>query len=106
MHHIRLIDLIDRIIYLSGEANYTRVHFLQDKDLIVCKTLSQCVDQLPGFIRLHKQHAINPRFLKRVTIVDSKSAHVLIGDKQLPISRRRLKDVMEQIWQSNALSSE
>jgi DNA-binding LytR/AlgR family response regulator len=104
MKRIRLIDEVSRITHLSGEANYTRIHMASSPDLIVCKTLSMCVDELPGFLRIHKKYAINPQFFQKAILVDSKTANVLVSDKLLPISRRRLKEVLADLWRIDAIN--
>ncbi|WP_461139253.1 LytTR family transcriptional regulator DNA-binding domain-containing protein [Spirosoma pomorum] len=98
MRRIELIKLAQTITHLSGEANYTRVHFTNHKDLLLCRTVSQCQQELPDFIRIHKRYLINPSFVSKAVVTDARSAHVLIRDHPLPISRRRLKDVLEAIW--------
>jgi DNA-binding LytR/AlgR family response regulator len=105
MYRIRLIDRIDSITFLTGEANYTRIHFLRDKDLILCKTLSQCVAQLPGFLRIHKQYAINPRFLTGIVTTGPRTAHTLVAGNRLPISRRRLREVLAAVLSSDVVNT-
>jgi DNA-binding LytR/AlgR family response regulator len=98
MYRIALIDLCTQITYLSGEQNYTRVHFMQGKDLLLSRTLSACADELPTFIRIHKKYLVNPQCIRQVLTADPKKASLLLDTVELPISRRRVKEVLEKVW--------
>jgi DNA-binding LytR/AlgR family response regulator len=103
MRRIELIKLAENITHLSGEANYTRVHFINHKDVLVCRTVSQCQEEVPAFVRIHKKYLVNPSFVSKAVVARAKSAYVLIGQQELPISRRRTKDVLEALWKANCL---
>ncbi|QKZ11322.1 LytTR family DNA-binding domain-containing protein [Spirosoma sp. KUDC1026] len=98
----KLIDQADRIALLTGDVNYTFIHFVDAPQLVICKTLKECTEQLQNFIRIHKRYAINPKYIEKVIVADQEKASVYIGGKSVPISRRRTKEVMMKLWQNKA----
>jgi DNA-binding LytR/AlgR family response regulator len=106
MRRIELIKLAGNITHLSGEANYTRVHFMNHKDVLVCRPISQCQEELPDFVRIHKAYLVNPGFVSKAVINGIKGGYVIIGEQELPISRRRAKAALEFLWKANRLRSD
>jgi two-component system LytT family response regulator len=85
---------IKKIIRLEGEGNYTRIFFENDKPLLASRTLKDFEDVLSsyGFIRAHRSHLINKRFVSAVLFDGS----IEMTDKsQIEISRRRKDAVMQ-----------
>lgn len=54
---------VSQIIRLEGTGNYTWVYLQNKPRLLVCKTLKCLEEQLPGFLRVHKTHLINPSYI-------------------------------------------
>ncbi len=81
----------DCILCLTAEGNYTRVHFCDGKELLVCKTLRDAesgIGSLPNFVRIHRSHTINIHYLQRY--VRGKGGEVeLEGGKRLSVSSSR-----------------
>ncbi len=83
-----------QIIRCEGESNYTRF-FLQDqRPLMVAHTLKEYESILVdyGFIRIHKSHLVNMRY---VTRVDREGFLWLQNGDSVPVSRRRKEEVMQ-----------
>jgi len=87
---------IKKIIRLEGEGNYTNIFFEKEKPLLASRTLKDFEEILAsyGFIRVHRSHLINKRFVNSV-LFDG-SVDMADGSK-IEISRRRKEAVMQQL---------
>ncbi len=89
---------VDSIIRCQGDANYTHIHFIGGRHLLVAKTLVDFEELLGeyNFIRVHKTHLIN---LKQVTAYLKNDGGALqLSDKTvIPVSRRRKEFVMNKL---------
>lgn len=94
MKRIRLIEEADNILYLSGNGNYTNVHYANARSVLLPRTIHLCAAELPHFVRIHKKYAVNPQYVADSKMINPKMAEVLTGAVWLPVSRRRLRDVM------------
>lgn len=55
-------EFIDKIISLEAKGNYTFIHFLDQRKILVCKTLRNMelmLNNKAQFIRIHRSHTIN-----------------------------------------------
>ena len=86
-----------RIMYLMGWGNYTRVFLIDSSPELNSTTLKKCVDTLPGFIRLSKSLAVNPNHIVQIRRNTDRSADVLVAGHWLPVSRRRVSQVVSQL---------
>jgi DNA-binding LytR/AlgR family response regulator len=102
-----LIQQAPRITHLSGFGNYTYVHFLDNRRVLITYTLSHCLDKLPGFIRVHRKYGVNPLFIieSQISRDDHKQAHLNILGQQIPISRRMQQTVMAHLFNQGFFSS-
>jgi two-component system LytT family response regulator len=83
------------ITYLQGDGNYTYVYTAQGKRYLVSKTMKAILNILnAGFLRIHKSYTINPIHL--VARIETDRV-LLSGGKQLPIARRRIVEMQEQM---------
>jgi len=82
---IHFID-IRNIRYLHAVSNYTEVHLINGKMIVIAKTLKTIQELLPesGFKRCHQSYVINLE-----EVVFYKDSIILSNDKEIPISRRR-----------------
>ncbi|TNE56707.1 MAG: LytTR family transcriptional regulator [Bacteroidetes bacterium] len=71
-------EKIKHIAYLEASGNYTVLHFLDDRQILVCKTLREVEQLLPetAFVRIHRSHAIHLRHIKKY--VRGKGGHVVL----------------------------
>ena len=98
MRKVKLFEESANISYLEGNGNYTTVHFTNAPRLLVAKTLSLCMIELPHFARIHKRHAVNPMYIVDTRFNDVKTADVLVGTVWLAVSRRRLHDTIKLLF--------
>jgi len=84
------------ILYCEGENNYTRFTFVNQKPLLVSKTLGEYEELLAdhGFIRIHKSNLVN---LKYVTNIDREGNLLMKDGKILSISKRKKEMVLNTL---------
>ena len=89
--------LLDDIIYLEGQDNYTEVNF-NGGQLLVSKTLKDYENLLnySNFYRIHKKHLINLNHIKEFSYKDG-GFIIMSNEKQLAIARNRLKDFVNRL---------
>lgn len=91
--HVRAED----ILYCQGDGNYTFIHFLSGRRVLVSTTLGILVDRLMprGFVRVSRSALVNPS-----CILDYDDHELtLTNGRVLPIARRRRVAVRE--WLKN-----
>lgn len=81
------------IVRLEGSGNYTIIHLATGKPLYMAYTLAWYQMQLPGFIRIHKSHLVNPDYVTRVNDEARAEHSLILSGQRLPISRRRWAEV-------------
>jgi two-component system, LytTR family, response regulator len=83
----------ENIICLEGVNNYTKLYFINEKPLMVAKTLKEYDETLSehGFIRVHKSYLVNTRHVKRM---DNEGMLWLSGNVSVPVSRRKKMEVL------------
>lgn len=87
-----LFFLPSEIIRLEGEGNYTRFYLTNDRKFISAKTMRDYEEilLLHQFIRIHKSHLVNRRFIINYL---NEGTVVLTGNISLPVSRQRKAEV-------------
>jgi two-component system, LytTR family, response regulator len=82
------IVLIQNIIRVQANSNYSKIFFSNEQPLTVAKVLHWFEDNLPQdfFWRIHRTHIVNRNF---VTDVNNKSLLQLSNGESLQISRRK-----------------
>jgi len=55
------------IAYLEASGNYTLLHFTDKRQILVCRTLREVEQMLPGkaFARIHRSHTIHLKHIKK-----------------------------------------
>ena len=88
------------IIRLEGENNYTRFFFTTQRPILVSKTLKEYEDILidHGFIRAHKSHLINKKFVKQL---DKEGSLWFTDGSHIIVSRRKKDDVMRELGENH-----
>ena len=92
----RLVTIpTEKIIRLEGDCNYTVVH-TQNKKYVSARTLKHFEGILDKnfFIRVHKSHIVNLRYMKDVQPVNSEIK--FDEGKPIEVSRRKLKEVVKK----------
>ena len=86
--------MVDDILHLEADSNYTHIHLAHKRPFIASKTLKHFEDMLEdfNFIRTHKSHLVNP---KHITRLSNSNDFVLLTDgSKVEVSRRRKEEVM------------
>jgi two-component system LytT family response regulator len=87
---------VDEIVRCESEHNYTTFFFINEKPLMISKTLKEYEDLLKeyGFERVHQSHLINNRFIK--SYIKKENGFIqLKDDTMIPVSRRKKEVVIE-----------
>lgn len=87
---------IDTILYCEAVDNFTRFHFETGTPLLICRTLKYFEDVLTDhrFVRIHRSHVINPRFVVRYT--KGKGGYVTMKNNQeLEVSPAKKQDLLD-----------
>ncbi len=90
--------VINRIIRIEADSNYTRIFVEGNKEYMVCKTLKEFHEILEpyGFLRTHQSHLINCR--KISAYVKTDGGYILMeGGSNVPISRQKKDEVLKRI---------
>lgn len=71
-------EKVKHIAYLEASGNYTVLHFLDGRQILVCKTLREVEFMLPedAFVRIHRSHTIHLDHIKKY--VRGKGGHVVL----------------------------
>lgn len=89
--------MVDEILRLEADKNYTHIHLQQKRPFIASKTLKHFEDLLDdfSFIRTHKSHLVNPR---HVTRLSNNSEYLILTDgSRVEVSRRKKEEVQKQL---------
>lgn len=89
---------VDEIIRCESDNYYTMFYFTNGKRLLVSKTLKEHEELLGehNFIRPHKSHLVNVKFIKSYLKSDGGKILLENGDK-VPVSRRKKEHIIEII---------
>lgn len=76
------------IVRCEGDDNYTRFYFLDEKMLVVSRTLKEFEEILSDyhFVRVHKSHLVNMNYVNRF---DREGLIWLTNGNRIPVSRRK-----------------
>lgn len=87
---------IDDIIRLEATSNYTWVHFLTQKPLLLAKVLKELEPVLLplGFLRTHRSHLVNKN---KVAKIGLNNIVVMNDESVAAISRRRRQQVIKEL---------
>ncbi len=91
---------VDDILCLQGEGNYTFLHTRDRKRYLVSKTLKEFEKTLDGsmFLRIHKSYIVNLAYVQRSIFNRERQIRMADG-REVAISRRRMKDISQQLAQ-------
>jgi two-component system LytT family response regulator len=89
----------NEVVRCEGDTGYTQVFLANEKPILISKTLKEVEHTLfskAGFMRVHQSHLVNPKYLKKYVKKDG--GYLLLDDgTQVPLSRRKKDDFLEQI---------
>jgi len=83
-----------QIIRVEALSNYSRIYFVDGSTLVLAKVLQWFEDFLPAekFIRVHRSHLVNKKFVKAINGEKIKTILLNNGDN-IVVSRRRRRMV-------------
>lgn len=89
---------IKDIIRCESDANYTQFFILNEKPLVISKTLKEFEDMLEthDFVRVHHSHLINMLHIKRY-IKGEGGIIVMIDNSEVEVSRRKKELFLEKL---------
>ena len=92
--NIHVIPIYE-VVSLSSDRNYTRFNFLERPPIIVSKTLKEFENILCeyGFMRVHRSHVINLKYIERFEKADGGYA-VMRGGIKIEVSHRKKEDLL------------
>ncbi|MEX0982308.1 MAG: LytTR family DNA-binding domain-containing protein [Bacteroidales bacterium] len=90
--------VVQEVIRLQAESNYTRLFFRNGDTIMVTKTLVEFEDLFEGldFLRVHKTHLINVSYAKSLQKQHDWMIH-MEGGTVVPVSRRRRAIVSQRL---------
>ena len=90
----------EQIIRLQAVSNYTCIHLIDHKAILMAKVLAtyEILLQPFGFIRTHKSHLVNKKHIK---YVDQNGEIVMDDESKAEISRRKKREVWQSLLNSN-----
>lgn len=89
--------IIRDVIMLEGDGNYTYVHLISGKKILLSKTLKAFCElfQQNDFARIRKSYLINLNYLKEVDLSGDIAVTMQTGQR-IEISRRRKMEFQQQ----------
>jgi two-component system LytT family response regulator len=86
------------IIRCEGERNYSRIHLMDGKSILISRTLLEFDNILVplGFIRIHRSHLINLKNVNRYLKTDG-GVIELMDKTLLPVSNKYKDDLLNRI---------
>lgn len=87
---------IHELVRCVGENNYTHVHLMNGKQVLISKTLKEFEELLSdkGFIRVHQSHLVQLRYVRSFEKQDGGFLK-MVDHSSVPISRHRKAAVMQ-----------
>ncbi len=92
---------VENIIRCESESNYSYIHLINEKPILVSKTLKDLEELLPEkyFYRVHHSHLINLKYIRKYA--NANQGTIILKDTtEIPISRRRKKDFLDGLQSS------
>ena len=97
--------LINSIVWLEGDANYTRIHFQDGTVKLITQSLNWFEQNL-DFVRVHRSAIINQAYVAEFVQKKGRSGWVRLMDNTIiPVSRDRLDYTAIHLALANAHES-
>jgi two-component system LytT family response regulator len=86
---------LEEVIRLEASSNYTLIHTVNKRPLMVAKVLAAYEEILEGlgFIRVHRSHLVNRQYVKKL---DSTGVMLQEG-LRIEVPRRKRKEVLRRL---------
>jgi len=83
----------NEIEFIQSDRVYLDIHLIDNSKITVRDTMSSLVTKLDdSFVRIHRSYIINTSYLKEI-----KPLHALVNDKELPLSKSYLDDLLSKL---------
>lgn len=84
---------IDRIIRMEAESNYTCIHIMDQRPVLMARVLGdyEAVLEPFGFVRTHRSHLVNRQYVRDI---NTSGEIIMIDQSKAEISRRKRKTVL------------
>jgi hypothetical protein len=83
----------DDLLYIESLGDYIEIHLMDGTEVTSKEKISHMERTLPdGFLRIHRSFIVN-----RARISSFSREHVMMGEKELPISRSYKQDVVRKL---------
>ena len=89
---------VKNIVSLEAQGNYTSIKLIENKKILVCKTLREMEEMIrsEAFVRVHRSNTINLNKLAKY--IKGKGGYVVMDDgSHVNVSAGRKKEFMESI---------
>jgi len=92
------MEKINSIMYCEGDQNYTKIHLVSGKYILVSKTLKYVEELLPAdvFFRIHKSFLVNLNYVEKYLRIDGHKIYLDNGT-QLDVASRRTEDFVKAL---------
>jgi len=89
---------IEDIIRCESDSNYTMFYLINDKKILVSRTLKEFAELLKtsGFLRVHQSHLININHIDRYAKAEG-GAMIMKDNSSIPISHERKSYILNQL---------
>lgn len=90
---------VDLILRCEAQGNYTKIYLHDKRNYILSYTLKRVLLTISNasMIRIHQSHAVNEKYIRRIIYTGARMVELKCGT-QIPISRRKHKEVMRRIF--------
>lgn len=87
---------VDDILYVTGEGNYSQIHFRNKPPMLISKTIKYIEDRIEGhhFMRIHNSNLVNLKEISKY-IKGAGGQVIMSDDKLLNVSRSRKDDLLK-----------
>ncbi len=94
MHLVKIED----IIRCESDSNYTMFHLVNEKKILVSRTMKEFAELLKtsGFLRVHQSHLINVNHIDRYAKAEG-GAMIMKDNSSIPISHERKSYILNQL---------
>lgn len=92
-------ERVNQIVSLEAKGNYTCIHFLDGRQILVCKTLRDMEAHMregSQFVRIHRSHTINLNHLQKY--IKGKGGYVIMETgATISVSSGRKQDFLDAL---------
>jgi len=96
------MEKINNIMYCEADQNYTKIHLVNGKYILVSKTLKIVEGLLPAdlFFRIHKTYLLNLNYVEKYLRTDGHKV-ILDDGSQLDIASRRIDEFVKALTKNS-----